>query len=413
MLLPKDLIYKDKSFDYLVNEDKLCGVFEELSDCLREYGLFSSNCKQEDIEQYIAKMLNTACYICVEAHAMRRPGYRLTEYLQYCNDIYEEIKSIVNTNAYNYVKYNFDIAILSIVYFLLYSHNEHSDDINELLATIDKYLTPKVSFHKNLCKRWHNEPFLTEKDFSVIHFKSVLANPYSWEQLTKGFNPSYTTLVVNALGVSVEEKIEIVALIRKEASNKDDATRTSMYQKLEEIEAKLKAGKPLVYEKVPREYLAERARTNEPTSSTENEHLNEEQKAQLQQARAEIERLQEEVEKLKQLQTSRDEALDMNQEENESINPANYVKLEVLCKMLEHNNVQLAEIKQLDGTIKKVPRGNKANAAALFGILTGIAISQCKNHLTERKVSNDHLADVKKINGILQKLGIDWTIETS
>lgn len=294
MLLPKDLIYEDRSFDYLVNDDNNCGLYEDLSDLLIKGGCFASDCSLEEIEKYIAVMLNTARYICVEAFAMRRPVHRFHEYCDYCDYIHGEIQSIANSFSFRSSN-SFGEAILSIVYFLLYSLWEPSFGIKELMGAIDKKF-PILRFKKDFWEITQGEPVFEPNDFKPLPFKHNLFKPYSWELLTKGFDPSYTTLLVNALGNSIDEKLAIVKYIRLEVEKKGDIKlQTSMGKKLNEIEAKLKAGKPLVYERAPREYLAEGAKKEGSSSSTENEHLNEEQKAQLQKVQTENQRLQEEV----------------------------------------------------------------------------------------------------------------------
>ena len=78
------------------------------------------------------------------------------------------------------------------------------------------------------------------------------------------------------------------------------------------------------------------------------------------------------------------------------------MRLELLLRFMESANVDLNI------------RGNKARAADILQMITSLALSTCKNYITDRNFDPaEKSEEVLKINAMLQSLGVDVRLETS
>lgn len=248
MLLPKSLIYRDRTYRFLTTEDLHHCLFIRIDDYLEEQGHF--NCRPEAIRKYIAAMLNAAMYICTEALAITRPKKRMYEYREYCQKVYEATKDYAGENYYSQSESIFSHSIFSIVYFLLDSCFMTDEQAGYIYVFTEELICNHIPKDFNILHGLCHNPssdhmYLDSSKFQPRSITKEDLDNIPWEELTENYDPSYIPLIVNGIGSTHQEKLLVVDAIRFAAEQSCDDHDQFVYC-LDKIRCKILEGRPLV-----------------------------------------------------------------------------------------------------------------------------------------------------------------------
>lgn len=205
---------------------------------------------------------------------------------------------------------------------------------------------------------------------------------------------------------------EILAVVRLQGHISPKGTRYPLHYVYDYVE-----NKPLPEEEWPEEIWEDGETTvdeqaqipaEDKQKPAEDTHLLTEMKAKIAEKDKEIAKKDELLAEKDKMIAEKDEELAYYTSKGETINPAQKLRMELVCQMMEHLG---AKIK---GKTKELPRGRRARAAELASYITGIPDTTSKPYLSERDVNMiEYRVDIQKLNALLESCGIEWKLTGS